>query len=161
MDGQEAFINTLKFKSWALLDIEYIQVSKYHKCIRKLYVLTGDGKWDMDMEFMPCIPYHLLSKKYQRSFQYCQRHIHELPYRPKVLSCPCSLAPDTLKDFTEKYGIDVILYKGGTIERDLCKELGVESCNIEVLRGLKKVYSHNPATEVNLYWDQLYRYTHS
>lgn len=159
MGDQEALIDILQFKSWSLLDIEYIQVSKHHKCVRKLYLLTGDGKWDMEMEFTPCVPYHFLIKKYQRSFQYCERHIHRLPYRPEVRSCSCSSACGKVKEFIEKYGIEVILYKGGTIERDLCEKLSVESYNIEILSELRKVHSHDPATEVNLYWDQLYKYT--
>ena len=73
-------------------------------------------------------------------------------------SYPCYLALDMVRDFIEKYGIDVVLYKGGTIEKDLCEKLAVESYNVEILSGLKKVHSHDPATEVNLYWDQMQRY---
>ena len=161
MDSREALINTLKFKSWALLDIEYVQVSKYHKCIRKLYVLTGDGKCDLEMEFTPCVPYYFLSEKDQRSFRWCTNHIHKLPYYPATMSRPCIASHSIIRIFVNNHNVEVVLYKGGTIERDVCQRLRIESQNIEVYDKLKKVHSHDPGTEVSLYWDQLNKYTHS
>ena len=159
MDRQQEVINTLKFKKWALMDIEYIQSSYTHKCIRKLYVLTGDGKWDMEVDFYPCVSYHSLPDKYQRSFQYCAKHIHKLSYRPKTLSHPCISALDVIRNFINEHDVEVVLYKGGTIERDICEKLLIESRNIEAINGLRKIHSHDPATEVNLYWDQLREFT--
>ena len=124
-----------------------------------MYALSGDGRWDMEEDFNPCVSYQTLGRKYQHSYRYCRRHIHRLSYRPKMLSLPCTDAFSVLRDFIQKHDIEVVLYKGGTIERDICEKLLIESYNIEVLSGLRRVYSHDPATEVNLYWDQLYNFT--
>ena len=62
-----------------------------------------------------------------------------------------------IQNFISNHRVEVVLYKGGTIEKDICEKLSVQSYNIEVINGLKKIYSHDPATEVNLYWDQLYK----
>ena len=161
MGDNDALTYTLQFKKWALLDIEYIQISKHHKCIRKLYALTGDGIWNMEREFVPCKPYHLLESKYRRSFRYCSKNIHHLPYYPETMSSTCVGSMSIIRDFVTEHGVEVILYKGGTVEQDICREMEIDSQNIEALCGLKKVYSHDPGTEVTLYWDQLNKYKNS
>ena len=50
--------------------------------------------------------------------------------------------------------ISTLLYKGGEIEKNLCSDRGIQSYNIE-RRGLEKVYSHDPRTEVNCYYGKL------
>ena len=52
------------------------------------------------------------------------------------------------------------MYKGGEIESDLCSDIGVPSYNIECIKGLEKVYSHDPRTEVNCYYRQLVELGH-
>ena len=52
-------------------------------------------------------------------------------------------------------GIELILYKGGTIEGDLCQALNIPPWNIENLEGLKKAHSHNPREEVDYYYSQI------
>ena len=52
-------------------------------------------------------------------------------------------------------GIKLILYKGGTIERDLSKALDIPSLNIECFEELEKAYSHDPHTEVDSYFSQI------
>ena len=52
-------------------------------------------------------------------------------------------------------GIDAILFKGGTIEKELCHKLCIPSYNLEFLQDIQKVVSHDPRTEVNGYYDQL------
>ena len=49
----------------------------------------------------------------------------------------------------------MILYKGGTIEKNLCHALGMTSFNIENFKGLEKAYSHEPSEEVYNYYNQL------
>ena len=38
---------------WALLDVEYIQISPGHRCIRKLYILEENGYIDLELDFSP------------------------------------------------------------------------------------------------------------
>ena len=51
--------------------------------------------------------------------------------------------------------IELVLYKGGIIERELCIDLHIPSLNLECIPSLKKVKSHNPRLEVNGYYAQL------
>ena len=140
-------------KSWAILDVEFIRTSPRHRCVRKLYILTKNG-FDMEMEFYPCRRYRDLLLKYRRSFQFCRRRIHKLTYTPLGVSSPCRCAVPKLNEFIVNNGIDLLLYKGGTIERDLCKELDIASINIESM-DIEKAYSHDPREEVNFYYNQL------
>ena len=55
----------VKMRNWALLDIEFIQCTHTHKCVRKLYMLAKDGYMDLLLEFFPCKPLHIFSKKDQ------------------------------------------------------------------------------------------------
>ena len=86
MGEEKEFVKT---RNWALLDIEYIQCTRTHKCVRKLYMLAKDGYMDLLLEFFPCQPLHKLNKKYQRTFRFCQREIHKLSYYPLSPSPPC------------------------------------------------------------------------
>ena len=151
-------IEKLIDKSWAILDVEYIQSSKNHKCIRKLYILAKNGYSDMEMEFYPCTRYRYLEPKYKRSFQFCRRNIHNLSYHPWKFSPLCSQAVPKLNEFIVDNDLELILYKGGTIERDLCEDLYIESMNIECFGDLEKAYSHDPRKEVHFYYDELIRY---
>ena len=67
-------------KHWALLDVEFIQSTKNHKCLRKMYILAKDGFTDWELEFYPCKKFKDLDIKYRKSFCYCRAHIHLLPY---------------------------------------------------------------------------------
>ena len=49
---------------------------------------------------------------------------------------------------------ELVFYKGGEIEKNICKELDIQSFNIENF-NLEKVYSHDPYVEVNYYYRQL------
>ena len=140
-------------KRWAILDVEFIRISPTHRCIRKLYILTQNG-FDMEMEFHPCRPYQDLLLKYQRSHQFCRQRIHKLPYTPRRVSPPCRYAVSKLNEFIVYNGIDLILFKGGTIELELCKKLDIKSINIESM-NIEKAYSHDPREEVNFYYNQL------
>ena len=153
MEEEKEYLNA---KNWALLDIEYIQCTRTHRCIRKLYILAKNGYTDLQLEFFPCDPLHKLDKKYQRAFQYCQREIHKLPYCPEGPSSPCSTAAEKLNNFIVKNNIDLVFYKGGQIEKAVCDELHINSFNIENFESeLEKVNSHDPYVEVNCYFTQL------
>ena len=156
MDEEKEYLNA---KNWALLDIEYIQCTRTHKCIRKLYILAKDGYTDLQLEFSPCEPLHKLEKRYQNAFQYCHSEIHKLPYCPEGPSSSCSTAVEKLNNFIVNNEIDLVFYKGGEIEKEVCDELDIDSFNIENFKSeLEKVYSHDPYIEVNCYFTQLVEY---
>ena len=142
-------------KHWALLDVEFIRTSPTHRCIRKLYALEKNGHTDLELDFYPCKRYENIQWKYQRSFQYCKRHVHKLNYNPKKYSPECRQVLPLLNEFIVNGGIELILYKGGSIEKDLCKALYIPSLNIELIKGVEKAYCHNPRTEVDCYFSQI------
>ena len=37
-------------KNWTLLDIEYIQCTRTHRCIRKFYILAKNGYTDLQQD---------------------------------------------------------------------------------------------------------------
>ena len=151
---QDSKAQKLGDKRWAILDIEFIRTSAKHRCFRKVYILTENG-FDMEMEFFPCKRYQNLMLKYRRSFEFCRRNIHKLSYTPWGISAPCLRALPMLNKFVVENGIELVLYKGGTIEKNLCAKLDVESFNIECFDGIEKAYSHDPREEVNFYYNQL------
>ena len=52
------------------------------------------------------------------------------------------------------YGIEILLFKGGNVERDFAIELGIRSYNLEDF-GIKKVESHDPLEEIQDHLRQL------
>ena len=142
-------------KNWAIMDIEYITTSSTHRCVRKLYILPKNGKCELDVEFFPCKQYKELENRYQRTFRFCRSHIHKLTYNPKQYSPLCRTALEKINDFIVYNDIDLILYKGGTIEKDICGELDILSKNIECIEDLVKARLHDPKFEVNFYYDQI------
>ena len=151
-------VKLLAEKRWCLLDVEFIQTSLTHRCIRKIYVLEQNGRTNIESEFYPCKRYKDLEWKYQRSFNYCRRHIHRLSYDPRKYSPTCRSILPILNEFIVNCGIELILYKGGQIERDLCKTLDIPSFNFEGLEGLEISRSHNQRTEVNFYFSQIQKF---
>ena len=142
--------------NFAILDIEYIRISKTHCCVRKLYMLAKNGYDELEMEFYPCVRFEDLKKQYQRSFRFCRNYIHKLEYYPEPYVPECSTAKNKINTFIIDNGINLILYKGGKIERDFCEgELFIPSYNIECFPELEKVQSHDPRIEVNCYYKQL------
>ena len=132
--------------------MEMIRTSKKHCCVRKLYALQKDGLRHLEAEFVPCVAYTELEEKDRVSFDYCQWKIHKLPYYParNTRSASCQTAKQLLKDFINTTHSEVLFYKGGTFEKKISTEIGVESFNIEEL-GVKKVNTHNPKEEVHLH----------
>ena len=115
----------LREKHWALLDVEFIRISLTHGCIRKLYILHD------------------------------KQHIHKLSYNPKFYSPECLLTLPILSKFIVCNGIELILYKGGTIKKDMCEALDMPSQDIECFEELVKAHSHDPKFEVNFNYDQI------
>ena len=92
--------------------------------------------------------------RYQRSFRFCRNHIHKLSYDPrKWPRIHCADAVLKINNFVVYNDIELILYEGGDIEKELCKELCIKSMNIELIPEIEKINSHNPRLEVNWYYD--------
>ncbi len=51
----------------ALKDIEYVQASQTHQCIKKLTILPDHGETFFVKEFKPCMPWQFLEPKYKKS----------------------------------------------------------------------------------------------
>ena len=67
----------------------------------------------------------------------------------------CADAVSRINTFAVYNDIELILYKGGDIEKELCKELCIKSMNIELIPEIEKINSHDPRLEVNWYYDQI------
>ena len=141
------------FKQWAILDVEFIRTSSTHRCIRKLCIKTRLNEV-MEAEFYPCRRYKEIEEKYKQSFRYCQKYIHKLSYNPYKYSPTCTKALLLLRKFIIDNDVEIIFYKGGTIERQMCHALDITSLNIEAF-GVKKAQSHVPREEVDCYFNQL------
>ena len=143
-------------RKYILLDMEMVQTSKNHACVRKLYALSKDGERDLEMEFIPCVEFKQMEDKYKKSFFYCKKNIHKLSYYPLKKSLPCREAKYVLKNFVLSLDADIIFYKGGIFERDISTEIGIDSFDITQL-GVKKVNSHDPKKEIQLHYKQIIR----
>merc|ERR1711879_494232 len=77
---------------------------------------------------------------------------HKLSYNPEKRSSPCSTVSEKIRNFITEKEIDIVFYKGGTIEKNLCEELLIPSMNIEDF-GVTKAACH-PRFEVHHYYDQ-------
>jgi hypothetical protein len=152
-----SFSEVLRLKTWAILDIEYIQTSSVHKCIRKIYMLEKGTFSNLELEFSPCVKYNDMGRRYQKSFRFCRTHIHKLPYNPEKRSSPCSTATEKIHNFITENGVEIILYKGGNIEKSVCDELQIPSMNIEEF-GVVKASCHDPRLEVHSYYEQLLKF---
>ena len=141
-------------QNFVILDIEYIQSSKHHKCIRKIHMLAKNGFIKLTEEFYPCRKFNKLEAKYQRAFLYCQKNIHGLYYHPPRQSQDCQCVEKVLKDFIALHNLKLILYKGGNVEKDLCDAMNIPAYNIEIF-DIGKADSHNPEEEVDFYFRQL------
>ena len=143
----------LRRTNFALIDCETIQDGQ-HQCIRKLSLLAKDGTTCLTMDFRPCRSYVDLDDKDCRSFRFCKRQIHHLEYYPLTYAPRCDEAVDVVAEFLYAHRIDLLLYKGGCIEKRLSLAIGVPSYNIESL-GAPKVNSHNPEEELREHYNFL------
>ena len=141
-------------QNFVILDIEYIQSSKHHKCIRKIHMLAKNGFIKLTEEFYPCKKFNELEAKYQRAFLYCKKNIHGLSYYPPRQSPHCQCVEKVLKDFIALHNFKFILYKDRNVEKDICDIMNIPAYNIEIF-DIDKADSHNPEQEVNSYFRQL------
>ncbi len=145
----------LQDKHWAIMDIEYIQTASTHRCVRKLYILEKNGHTDLDLDIYPCIRYKDLEKKYQRLFHFYRRNTHKLRYSPRRFSPECSQVIEKLNDFVVNNNIELILHKGGAIEKELAEKLQIPSFNIILFDDIERPNSHKPRLEVEFYYEQI------
>ena len=141
------------FFQWVILDVEYITISPTHRCIRKICIKTR-LKQIMELDFYPCKRYRNIEEKYKRSFRFCRAYIHRLSYNPKKYSPNCNKVLPLIK-FIVDNDVEIIFYKRGPIEKDLCLVLDIASMNIECLEGIQKAKSHVPHEEVDCYFQQI------
>ena len=141
-------------QNFVILDIEYIQSSKHHKCIRKIHMLAKNGFIKLTEEFYPCKKFNELEAKYQRAFLYCKKNIHGLSYYPPRQSPHCQCVEKVIKDFIALHNFKFILHKGGNVEKHLCDTMNIVAYNIEIF-DIDKARSHDPEEEVNFYFRQL------
>ena len=126
----------VKDRRWAILKIENIVVSPYHRCTRRFYLGDADGCNYLEIEFYPCIPYKDLNHNYKEQFHMFQKRDHGLSYNPIRRALPCKMAVSKINDYIVHNDIDIILYsdgpdnKNGRAELEMCKELGIPSLNI-------------------------------
>ena len=160
-------MDSLVHRRYAIIDIEGIALDKWrpgpvkgrysniHYCLRKV----GVELWDSSarcFEFSPCLKMMDLTHKERQSFKHCRRFIHHLEYDPHRRP-PCASGETEIFNFLNSFSVDLILFKGGTIERDLCYTMGFESINLEDF-GVSKApecLGHDPMREVRFYHEQL------
>ena len=118
-------------------------------------MLSKNGSNELELDFYPCVRHKDLTSKYKNAFHYCKKYIHKLSYNPKKYSPLCHNILTEINDFIVHNGIELVLYKGGMIEYNLCEKLCIPSMNLEVIPQIEKSYSHNPKFEVNLYYAQI------
>ena len=137
--------------------------SKVHNCCRKIAFQCYDASIRV-FEFCPCVKYGKLDPETElKPFRYCQKYIHGLLYTPDVPVFQCDESRMLIREFLLPKKIDILLYKGGNLERDLCDELGIESRNLEDYRVLKYVTPegefHDPVEEVKFFRESLIELT--
>ena len=158
----------LKNVKYCILDIEAISLhsrkgrqygpppgafSHVHNCTRKMAVQLWNEKTYME-EFHPCLTMNDLSVNEKKSYYWCKRKIHHLDYNPYHGARECMDAPNAIMKMIRENEIQIILYKGGVIEKDMAYLIGVECVNLEDF-GIAKAPDHNPLNEVAFYHREL------
>ena len=82
-------------------------------------------------------------------------HLHRVECAPRLTTLPCIDSADTIRAFLLKKQIDVVLYKSGMQEGDLCYALNIECQNLDVY-GVKNYPTrfHDPLEEVLYFRDK-------
>ena len=69
-------------------------------------------------------------------------------------SLGCNRAKEVIKYFLNMNTIELVGFKGGTVEKDFCNAINIPAYNIEEL-GVEKADNHDPEQEVDFYFGQL------
>ena len=170
MDSYLHYIhNHIDSANFAIMDIEAIGLGKHrsvpvagpysniHNCTRKIAIIKRD-ETIRTFEFTPCLPYEQLTTKEKQNFWYCQRKVHHLSYYPRTgsqIKATCNEAADIVKNYLTINNIEVCLYKGGNLERELCLQMNFPS--IDIGRIVPKASCHVPEEEVQFYLSEFYK----
>lgn len=145
---------TLRHANFALIDFEGIQTSKGHCCIRSMAIISKDGNTRQNSEFRPCVYLRDLNERYKKTYHFCRKNIHRLPYFPGNCAIQCKDVYAMVEKFVIDNGIELFVFKGGVLEKRICDAIGVDCFNIERL-GAPKANSHVPREEVQFHCDWL------
>ena len=137
-------------KKFCIIDVEYISLDKsrldllkgprsnIHMCWRQVGYVTYSGVRGL-VDIAPCLHFNELSGSEKRSFFYCKKNIHHLQYRPKNPNYfGCVHVKKALKDFLERHEIEILLYKGGSVEFEYSNKVCLASFNLENI-GIPKI----------------------
>ena len=152
-------------KNYVVVDIEAISLSKnrvdlstgyyssIHNCIRKIALLFWDNSIQI-YEFCPCVTYSDLHKKERLSFNYCRRVIHGLSFVPFRCNGKCADSLKLIRNLLREKDVNIVLFKGGTLEKDLCRDLNIDCVDLEKLGVPKYRGKHDPLQEVIFFRDK-------
>ena len=152
-------------KNYVVIDIEGISLSKnrvdlstgyyssIHNCIRKIAFLFWDNSIQI-YEFSPCVTYSDLHKKEKLSFNYCRRSIHGLSFIPFRCNGKCVDSLKLIQNLFRDKKVNIVLFKGGNLEKDLCHDLDIDWVDLETLGVPKYQGKHNPLHEVIFFRDK-------
>ena len=148
------------------MDIEVIQLceekhlepgkfSKHHCFKRRTALRTFSGA-ELVLDGNPCIPEERLRGRDRESFQHCKKNLHGLDFMPPRPYFECHQIVERIWRFLEKHNIEIVFYKGGTIEKDVCWEIGIPCENLEHY-GISKYPEkiHEPLDEIRYFYHQM------
>ena len=148
----------MDIESIHLCDEKYLEpgkFSKHHFCRRRTALRTYSGA-EIVLDGNPCIPKKYLKNKDRSSYEYCRREIHGLSFEPKQPYFECHQIAEKIWRFLVKHDIEIVFYKGGTAESDVCWEIGMECENLERY-GITKYPEkhHDPLQEIRYFYHQM------
>ena len=127
---------TSKLNVSCIIDIEAFILNARKIIYRQLawIDLNSDKRGLVDI-YTPGIKYYNLSKEEQQTIRYCTKQIHGLylsDKKPRGSNNWVSVHDlgNFLRDLGKKY-TGTFLYKGGKLERDILKKLGIDGYNLE------------------------------
>ena len=85
----------------------------------------------MTLEGVPCVLRWAIDEIEDQTFEHCKKTIHHLSYTPKEWAPHCQQTAGIVKNFLHANCIELVLFKGGTLEMDLCAEIGYCWKNLE------------------------------
>ena len=130
----------MKKYNWGLVDFIYIRTSPNHLCIRKIFVITENGK-KIEVEFSPCKEMKDLEKKYQRLF-YIR---NQIPYEPKLPSQKCCEAIKELNRIAKVNNVEIIVHYGmEKVIKEYYYDINVPDYGIEAFTEIDTVNSNEP-----------------
>lgn len=163
MDEYDEFVlKYFNIFNYAIINIETIALGKWrthppkgsqthiHNCIRKVDIILRN-KDSRVFEFHPCLKKGDLTRKERSTFYWCQKNIHGLEYYPKKGSDTCAQAIEVISDYLKLHDVEVCLYKGHLLQKEICQKMDISSVNIGL--NIPKAQCHN--SKVHFYHSEL------